>query len=141
VNDAASRSVVVKFASIAGFHAGSMTRPSTPAAASMKSRSVAPGCTAGRDFLFPRARAGAGLRFLLRAFMRSALMVALHPLLEARSGNGCEQVASILRLRRKQHLLGRPLLHNAPGLHDDDTLAEEPHHVEVVGDEEVAYSE
>src|SRR5262245_11054350 len=65
--------------------------------------------------------------------------IVLHPLRERRVGNGGQEVASILRLRRNQNLFGRPLLDDASRLHDDDTIAQQPQHVEVVGDEQVAH--
>src|SRR5712671_1201722 len=61
------------------------------------------------------------------------------PLCEGRVRDGGQKVASILRFRRKKHLLGQPLLDDLSRLHDDDTVAEEPHHVEIVRDEEVAH--
>ena len=50
-----------------------------------------------------------------------------------------QQVAGIGRLRRYQNLLGLPLLHDLPRLHDDDAIAQQAHHVEIMGDEELAH--
>src|SRR5713101_7325910 len=56
-------------------------------------------------------------------------------------GNRSQEIASILRLWRKQYLVRRSLLHNASRLHDDDTIAQKPHHVKVVGHEQIAHPE
>src|SRR2546421_8933595 len=86
-------------------------------------------------FRAPSLRSGPGMT---KSIVR---VPTLHPLLKARVGNGSEQIARILRLRREQHLLGRTLLHDAPGLHDDDAVAEKAHHIEVMGHEQVAHAE
>ena len=61
--------------------------------------------------------------------------------LEGRMRDRREQVARVLRLRREQHPLGRPLLDDLPRLHDDHAVAQQPHHVEVVRDEQIAHAE
>src|SRR5262249_15608309 len=79
----------------------------------------------------------------------SAISVALSfypilvraPLLKRRVRDSREEVASIWRLVRKKPLLGRPVLDVFPGFHPDPAIAQEPHHVEVVRDEEVAHAE
>src|SRR4029077_7287924 len=53
--------------------------------------------------------------------------------------NRREQVASILRLRRKENLRCRPLLDDSARLHDDDALAQKPHHIEVVRHEQIGH--
>src|SRR6516164_5967733 len=55
--------------------------------------------------------------------------------------NGGNEVARILRLRRNQHVLGGPLLDDAACPHDDNAIAEQPHHVEIVGHEQIAHSQ
>src|ERR1700751_2400738 len=55
--------------------------------------------------------------------------------------NRGQEVASINSLWRNQNLFGRPLLHDLARLHDDDTIAQQTHHVEVVRDEEVTHSQ
>ena len=52
-----------------------------------------------------------------------------------------EQIARVLRLRREQHPLGRPLLHDLARLHDDHAVAQQPHDVEIVRDEQIAHPE
>src|SRR5690349_13432669 len=52
-----------------------------------------------------------------------------------------QEVTSIGGLWRNQNLFSRPLLHNLARLHDDDSIAQQTHDVEVVGDEEVTHSQ
>ena len=52
-----------------------------------------------------------------------------------------QQVARIGSLRRDEHLVGRSLLDDLPRLHDDDTVAQQPQHIEIVGDKEVAHTQ
>src|SRR5215471_1750342 len=84
---------------------------------------------------FPRKRESSLNPTWVPAFAGTNGTAILHPLREGRVGNGGQEVASILRLRRNENLVGRPLLDDASRLHDDDPIAQQPHHVEIVGDE------
>ena len=56
-------------------------------------------------------------------------------------GNGGDELARVGVLRRLQHVARGPLLHDAPLPHDDDEIAQQVHHVEIVGDEQIAHAE
>jgi hypothetical protein len=58
-----------------------------------------------------------------------------------RMRNRGQQFLGILRLRIAKHLLGRAFLDDRAGLHHDHPVAEQPHHVEIVRDEEIAHAE
>src|SRR5579862_500023 len=60
---------------------------------------------------------------------------------QRRVRNRRQQVARVLRFRGDQNPFGRPLLDDLARLHNDDTIAQKAHHVEIVGDEKIAHSE
>src|SRR5262249_18379625 len=109
--NAACLSVVSRLAFTAALHAGSSGSSSVRAAASMRSSS--------------------GSR---------AVMIAL-PRSHGRMWNRREQIAGVVRLRSRHHIFGPALLDDPTGLHNDDTVAEQPYNVEVVRNEEIAHAD
>jgi len=55
--------------------------------------------------------------------------------------NRREQFARIIALRIGEDLLCRPFFDNLSGAHDDNPVAEQTYHIQVVGHEEIAHSE
>src|ERR1700687_602185 len=107
---AASLSVTSRLAFTAGFQSGSSGRPTALAAAAINSSSESGW---------------------------SAMVVG--PRSDRRMRNRRQQLARIARLRCDHDALGRTMFDNLSSLHDDDTIAQKPHHVEVVRDKKVAH--
>src|SRR5690349_20929499 len=61
--------------------------------------------------------------------------------LSRRMRRGGDQFARVLGLRRLEHLRCAALLDDASTLHDDDAIADEPHDMQIVADEEIAHAE
>ena len=60
---------------------------------------------------------------------------------DGRMRNGADQLTCIVGARRFEHLFGGPFFHDLPAAHDDDTVANQPNHMQFVADEEVAHTE
>src|SRR6266568_5265542 len=148
------RRMTSRLALIAGRHCGSTGKSSATAAAAMKSSSRLRGtliglrsparlatlthafvCAREPPFGLPLARDLPGF------FVITRLANLSDPLLEAGMRDRRQELTGIVRFGREQNLLGRSLLHDRACAHDDDAVAEEADHVEVVGDEEVAHPE
>ena len=55
--------------------------------------------------------------------------------------NSSKEFARIVSLRRVHDPLSRPLLNNAAGAHHNDAVAEKPHHIEIMRDEQITHPE
>ena len=58
-----------------------------------------------------------------------------------RMRNRRQEIARVARFRRFHNAFRGPLFDDFSRLHDDDTIAQKPHHVEVVRDEKIAHAE
>ena len=120
--------------------------------ASVVSSSAAPGTSAPRTISSASCRRNSSARVLRGQAISCVtpagaimLMRKSHPgqitfRSKRRMRNRRQQIAGIARFRGLHDALGRSLFDDLTRLHDDDTIAQKLHHVEVMRDEKITHA-